>query len=230
MRSIEDFEQSGFAVVPSLVDESVCSRLITHLGETDCQAGGARNLMHNAWCRRIAADLAEDERVRAVLSPGNIAVQCTLFEKTPENGWMVPYHQDLSIPIKNGNDNEGYRRSRKEGVCYIQPATAVLASLRAVRLHLDDCGHENGSLRVITGSHRKGRIPESDIPLVVAQGEEMLCTVNAGDALIMHPLLLHASSKPSVPSRRRVLHFLYGPVVAPPGLQWHEWCPQTSPS
>jgi len=83
---------------------------------------------------------------------------------------------------------------------------------------------------VITGSHRKGRIPESDIPLVVAQGEEMLCTVNAGDALIMHPLLLHASSKPSVPSRRRVLHFLYGPVVAPPGLQWHEWCPQTSPS
>jgi len=38
--------------------------------------------------------------------------------------------------------------------------------------------------------------------------------------LLMRPLLLHASSKSSGSSRRRVLHFLFGPPVLPCGLRW----------
>jgi len=36
----------------------------------------------------------------------------------------------------------------------------------------------------------------------------------------MRPLLLHASSKGTGTSRRRVLHFLFGPRDLPLGLQW----------
>jgi hypothetical protein len=36
----------------------------------------------------------------------------------------------------------------------------------------------------------------------------------------MKPLLLHASSKATVPNRRRVLHFLFGPKALPLGLSW----------
>ena len=39
-----------------------------------------------------------------------------------------------------------------------------------------------------------------------------------GDALILRPLVLHASSKPSGSSLRRVLHFVFGPEVLP--YQW----------
>jgi len=41
-----------------------------------------------------------------------------------------------------------------------------------------------------------------------------------GDALLMRPLVLHASSKASGTSRRRVLHFVFGPQALPCGLAW----------
>ena len=42
----------------------------------------------------------------------------------------------------------------------------------------------------------------------------------AGAALVLRPLLLHASSKASGESRRRVLHFLFAPADPPNGLRW----------
>ena len=38
--------------------------------------------------------------------------------------------------------------------------------------------------------------------------------------MILRPLLLHASSKATGGSRRRVLHFLFGPRELPCGLAW----------
>jgi hypothetical protein len=29
-----------------------------------------------------------------------VAVQCTLFEKSPRKNWLVSLHQDLSIPVR----------------------------------------------------------------------------------------------------------------------------------
>ncbi len=40
------------------------------------------------------------------------------------------------------------------------------------------------------------------------------------EALIMKPLILHASSKSSSDERRRVLHFVFGPRTLPLGLEW----------
>src|SRR5581483_5304455 len=41
-----------------------------------------------------------------------------------------------------------------------------------------------------------------------------------GGAMLMRPLLLHASSKVTVDSTRRVLHFVFGPEHLPVGLRW----------
>ena len=49
---------------------------------------------------------------------------------------------------------------------------------------------------------------------------EVACTVGRGGALILKPLLLHASSKASSPNHRRVLHFLFGPASIGYGLRW----------
>ena len=38
--------------------------------------------------------------------------------------------------------------------------------------------------------------------------------------MLMRPLLLHASSKATGASRRRVLHFVFGPPALPHGLAW----------
>jgi hypothetical protein len=49
---------------------------------------------------------------------------------------------------------------------------------------------------------------------------EIACNAHRGSALVMRPLLLHASSKASGLSRRRVLHLLFGPRQLPHGLNW----------
>jgi hypothetical protein len=49
---------------------------------------------------------------------------------------------------------------------------------------------------------------------------EFCVAVPRGGIMAMRPLLLHASSKASNDSPRRVLHFVYGPPDLPEGLRW----------
>jgi hypothetical protein len=46
------------------------------------------------------------------------------------------------------------------------------------------------------------------------------CIAPRGAALVMRPLLLHASSKSTGQGRRRVLHFLFASDALPVPLQW----------
>ena len=102
----------------------------------------------------------------------------------------------------------------------MQPPVEVLEQLVAVRLHLDDCGESDGPLRLVPGSHRLGVVdPQQALVERDARGQTT-CTALAGDALVMRPLALHASSKSSGTSRRRVLHVVYGPARLPEGLDW----------
>ena len=50
--------------------------------------------------------------------------------------------------------------------------------------------------------------------------EPVVCDAAAGDALIMCPLLLHASSPADAPRHRRVLHIEYTGTDLPGGLEW----------
>ena len=74
---------------------------------------------------------------------------------------------------------------------------------------------------MVPGSHRHGRLSESEAADRRQRDGEVECLASKGDALVMRPLLLHASSKAETPSRRRVLHFLFGPAELPYGLRWH---------
>jgi ectoine hydroxylase-related dioxygenase (phytanoyl-CoA dioxygenase family) len=108
----------------------------------------------------------------------------------------------------------------KEGLLYVQPPQSVLAQLLAVRIHLEASREEDGPLRVIPGSHKLGvTSPEAAVAARKA-GPEITCVVNPGAALVMRPLVLHSSSKATGTSKRRVLHFLFGPSNLPFGLSW----------
>jgi ectoine hydroxylase-related dioxygenase (phytanoyl-CoA dioxygenase family) len=145
-----------------------------------------------------------------------------LFDKTLETNWLVALHQDLSIPVKERVDSpQCLAWSVKEGVTFVQPPSPLLAALIAVRVHLDDCRLDNGPLRVIPGSHRYGRLSSEEAQSHRRANGEVACMASRGAALLMRPLLLHASSKAVADMPRRVLHFLFGPQVLPYGLQWH---------
>lgn len=93
---------------------------------------------------------------------------------------------------------------------------------RPVRLHLDDADASNGALRVLAGSHRMGRLSAEAIQSFRAEQPEFLCVASAGDALLMRPLLLHASGRSTSGHHRRVLHLEYAGFTLPDVLAWNE--------
>jgi ectoine hydroxylase-related dioxygenase (phytanoyl-CoA dioxygenase family) len=106
-------------------------------------------------------------------------------------------------------------------VLFVQPPATVLESVVAVRLHLDDSMPSNGPLRVVPGSHRRGRLTSAQVQAARDESGEITCSVPKGGVLVMRPLLLHASSKAKVSAPRRVLHFVFGAPALPLGLTWH---------
>jgi ectoine hydroxylase-related dioxygenase (phytanoyl-CoA dioxygenase family) len=94
--------------------------------------------------------------------------------------------------------------------------------MATVRLHLDDCHAQNGALKVIPGSHQENKLNASQIKNRLENGSIYICEVSKGGALLMRPLLLHASSPAENPSHRRVLHIEYATDELPNGLKWFE--------
>jgi ectoine hydroxylase-related dioxygenase (phytanoyl-CoA dioxygenase family) len=108
----------------------------------------------------------------------------------------------------------------KDGVAHVQPPVEVLEQMLALRLHLDDCGPANGPLQVIPGSHKSGRLNARQISEWRDRQPAKICSVSRGGALLMRPLLLHASSPATEPKHRRVLHLEFAAEPLPCGLQW----------
>jgi len=214
---------SGFEIAPSVLSRVEVEELRVALRDLDI-APGHRNLMRRvpevralALSEKIAALL--EERVGAQV----VAVRSIFFDKTPEANWLVPWHQDLTIAVRERREIPGYGPwSMKNGVPHVQPPMALLENMVTLRLHLDDCDESNGALRVIPGSHQRGRLSAAQIADMGEQRAEVLCAVRAGDALLMRPLLLHASSEAKNVSHRRIVHLEYAPACLPDGLEWAE--------
>jgi len=219
MNAADSFQRHGFVSLHGLLDEAQCAQLIGQL--PTISGAGTRALLGQPWCAGLARRLLASDALAGILPDGHIAVQCTFFEKSEAVNWLVPVHQDLSIPVRERVGAEGVRAwSRKEDGWYVQPPLALLEQLVAVRVHLDECGADDGPLFVVPGSHKQGVIHARDAaPMRV---REQACLATAGDALAMRPLLLHRSSKSSGASKRRVLHFLFGPASMPQGIEWRE--------
>ena len=90
----------------------------------------------------------------------------------------------------------------------LAPACA-LSRIVALRVHLDDSRGDNGPLRVIPGTHRRGLLSDAEINQVVQRAAPVDCLVTAGGIVAMRPLILHASSKAETARPRRVLHIEY---------------------
>lgn len=217
------FSSNGFVIVPGVYGRSECEAICQRMTKSDEGNAGTRSLLLQDWCQRLAVHLRTTKGIAEFLPHEHVAVQCTYFAKSSSLNWLVPIHQDLSIPVAERVESAGLKGwSHKEGNLFVQPPIGVLEQMLAVRLHLDDCSEVDGPLKVVPGSHKLGRIEAHQAPLVRQQSGEHVCIAPQGSALLMRPLLLHASSKSTGTSARRVLHFLYGPKALPFGLQWRD--------
>jgi hypothetical protein len=220
----------GFAVVPNVLTPAEVRALQHAIAQvTDPLATkkrGAtyalRNLLEvSPEIRALAETAAVRDLVEPLLGKACFPVRGILFDKIPDANWKVPFHQDVTIAVREKVETEGFGPwSMKAGVLHTQPPIAVLESMLSVRLHLDDCHEQNGALRVVPGSHQLGRIAESDIDSIRQQRGERIGSVSIGGVLLMRPLLLHASSQAQVPAHRRVIHIDFAAHALPGALRW----------
>jgi len=216
---VERFEEYGFAVVPTCLDENTVGRLGSHF---DDASHGMRNLLAVPIVRELAASDAVRTLAKAVLGRDCFAVKGTFFDKTQKANWKVVWHQDLTIMVRERREVPGFGPwTTKAGIVHVQPPADILNHILAIRLHLDESGPDNGPLRVVPGSHKHGRLtPEQFVQWQKA--DSLVCTVPRGGALLMRPLLLHASSACVVPKPRRVIHLEFAADELPGGLEWYD--------
>jgi Phytanoyl-CoA dioxygenase (PhyH) len=229
----ETIAREGYLLVSDLLAEQEVAVLLGALdrvpeGEAPRQRAGSiygiRNLLSVVPEVR---QLAESARIRAwvepVLGRGAFPVRGLLFDKPAHANWKVPWHQDVTIAVRERLEVPCFRCwSVKSGVLHVQPPVPVLERMLAVRLHLDDCGEANGPLRVLPGSHRRGRLDPRAIQEWRERVAPVACLVPRGGLLLMRPLILHASSPALRPGHRRVIHLEFAADPLPGGLRWFE--------
>lgn len=217
------FHEQGFFITEPLIAPAQCHALATAMADLSESGAGTRALLALPWCRQLAWALLQNPDLQPFLPRAAVAVQCTYFAKTAQKNWLVPMHQDRSIPVdRRVADPQLTGWAEKEGALFVQPPAAVLQTILAVRLHLDSCGAKDGALRVVPRSHRHGILDEAAVQRLRHENGEVTCCVPLGAALLLSPLLLHASSKATSGKPRRVLHFLFAPASLPFGLAWHQ--------
>ena len=214
-------ETDGFSVVPQVLETAEQQDLLETLGAVS--GPGRRGLLASADIAALARSSRLLSLVRPHLAHEPFPVRAIYFDKSPEANWLVPWHQDLTVALQSRVETPRFGPwSVKEGVPHVQPPVELLEQMLTVRLHLDDADESNGALRVLPGTHRLGRLASNETQGLRTRHEEVLCTMAAGDALLLRPLLLHASGRSTSQRHRRVLHIEYAAFPLPGGLDWHE--------
>jgi ectoine hydroxylase-related dioxygenase (phytanoyl-CoA dioxygenase family) len=232
----ESFDRTGFAIIDRVlerdhVDELIeLTRVCLAAGEAAVldRAGevyGARDLLWRvAEIRELARSRELISISEAILGRGAFAVRGLFFDKTERTNWNLPWHQDMTIAVETRRDAPGFGPwTTKAGIPHVHAPADLLARMVTIRVHLDDCGSESGPLRVLPGSHLMGKLDAAGTLAWSSRAHELVveCTVPAGGAVVLRPLLLHASGSARVPGHRRVIHLEYAAELLPDGLKWY---------
>jgi ectoine hydroxylase-related dioxygenase (phytanoyl-CoA dioxygenase family) len=227
--SLEAFPDLGYAIISDVLGSEEIGALLTATNFE--QAGATHQRGGQAYANRqallipevvkLATSFAVTELASAVLAKSVFSVRAILFDKVVGANWKIPWHQDITIPVVERIETDGYRPwSTKDGSPHVQAPSRVLQNMVAIRLHLDDCGSDNGPVRVVPGSHRLGRINKSEIPSLCPDAHSRPLICKKGDAIAMSPLTVHASSPASSPNHRRVIHIEFASCELDAPLQW----------
>jgi len=218
---LEVLERDGIVTVPAALPSDEAEQLSDYLEPRVGAGAGDRGLHEDPVVRELATSGVAARLARHVLEDAKV-VRILYFDKNPEANWKVPYHQDVTIAVRERHEVEGFSGwSTKENMPHVRASGDVLAQMVAVRIHLDDCGPDNGPLRAIPGSHRDGKLLKAVVQELVSQRPEAEYTSPLGGAILMRALTLHASSQATSPRHRRVVHIEYATGDLPSPLAWY---------
>jgi len=205
-------EENGYAIQPAMFSPEFVDSFSRDIEIVATARGGAgvRNALRFDPVAALAGHPLLAGMACEVLGNKSFPFRATLFDKSPTSNWLVVWHQDTALPLRERIEVPGWGPwSVKENINYAHAPAGVLSQVLALRLHLDDSSADNGPLRVLPRSHLQGVLSDESIHDLGVRITPVDCVAAKGGVVAMRPLLVHASSKSRAEIPRRVLHIEY---------------------
>jgi ectoine hydroxylase-related dioxygenase (phytanoyl-CoA dioxygenase family) len=211
--ALAQIERDGFAVIPNVFTIETMDRLVDDVGlrKAHRSRAGVRHAMRIPAVAALARNAPLTEIAQSVLGLNAFPFRATLFDKSYQSNWLVVWHQDTTLPLREKRETAGWGPwSVKDGIQYAHAPASALRYVLALRVHLDDSTSRNGPLRILPGTHNHAVLSDDAIHELANEIAPFDCVVGKGGIVAMRPLLVHASSKSQIDPPRRVLHIEYG--------------------
>jgi len=208
----EVIQESGFAILPGLFSPDFVDRFSREMSDLSPlrSRAGVRHALRFDPVAALAGNPRLLDVACEVLGSKTFPFRATLFEKSPTSNWLVVWHQDTALPLRERIDVRGWGPWSVTGeIDYAHAPAGVLSQILALRIHLDYSGTDNGSLRVLPRSHMLGVLSDEGIRDLAVRITPVDCVTAKGGVVAMRPLLVHASSKSQTAASSRVLHIEY---------------------
>ena len=97
-----------------------------YLGERPDASNSRDLLLSSPAIRAFSVSSAIRELILPVLGSNAFPVCARLFNKSPETNWLVPWHQDVTIRVRERRDVAGYGpwSKRRRGSCAASPCSS----------------------------------------------------------------------------------------------------------
>lgn len=205
-------EENGFAMLPGVFSPERVDGLLQEIDRLSPRRSraGIRHALRLEPVAAIAGHPLLAEIASGVLGTRCFPFRAILFEKSRASNWLVVWHQDTALPLRERIDVPGWGPwSLKKRIDYAHAPAGALSQVLALRVQLDDSNADNGPLRVLPRTHTLGVLSDDGIHDLAVRITPVNCAVGKGGVLAMRPLLVHASSKSRAEMPRRILHIEY---------------------
>jgi ectoine hydroxylase-related dioxygenase (phytanoyl-CoA dioxygenase family) len=206
----------GYSIVEEVFARADMERVLEELSSAGLERtkAGARHVLRVPVVRDLAADPRMLRIARELVGPGAEPFRATLFDKSPSANWLVVWHQDTALPLRERFEDASWGPwSKKAGILYAHAPSWALEQVVALRVSLDDSSSRNGPLRVLPNTHSRGVLTDAAIEQLARNATAVECVAGSGGVVAMRPLTVHASSKSLDEQPRRVLHIEYAATV-----------------
>lgn len=217
-------QEKGFDIMENIYSEQEINEIIEVIENQEIEGrfGVREFLLDNPKVAEKVFNPKLLEIIKKISANCTKSIKSIYFDKPPNANWVVNWHQDLTINLKEKQETRNFKNWRVNSErTIVQPNIEMLENIFTIRIHLDDCTKENGALRIIESSHKEGVIEIKDW-VKDKVGEERICEVQKGGILIMKPLILHSSKRTENEKNRRLIHVEFCDLELPEGLNWKE--------
>jgi hypothetical protein len=99
----------GFAIRPPILSSVEVNRLLDEVGKSTLHRSraGIRHALKHPAVAELASDARTLKLAKEILGDEAYPFHATLFDKSPAANWLVMWHQDTALPIRERREVPG---------------------------------------------------------------------------------------------------------------------------